>query len=114
MKNVNGVLFAAGISASAFINRQKKSARVSLTIVVPDCTDKLEEQLTANVVIDVYQATSHLQSVSISRTDGPKVTLPNKIEYLRNGSSKLADFFTSNKGMFTLHIHKDKGRENLS
>ena len=36
-----------------------------------------------------------------------------EIEYLHNGSSKLADFFTTSKRMFTLHIHKDKARVNL-
>jgi hypothetical protein len=45
---------------------------------------------------------------------GPKATLSKKIKYLCYGSSKQAHFFTSNKGMFTLRIHKDKARENLS
>ncbi len=59
--------------------------------------------------------TSHPLFISNKRMQGgPKVTYRKKIKYLCYGSSKRAHFFTSNKGMFTFHIHKDKAREDLS
>jgi len=42
-----------------------------------------------------------------------KVHYRETVEYFYYDWSKRADFFTNNNGMFTLHIYKDKARENL-
>jgi hypothetical protein len=66
--------------------------------------------------VDYYWSKSQLyESKVIQNTGWAKSHFTEKkIKYLCYGSSKRAHFFASNKGMFTLHIHKDKASENLS
>ncbi len=46
-------------------------------------------------------------------TGCPRNNLTKKIEYLRYGSSKRADFFTSDRGMYQVYIYKDMSMEIL-
>jgi hypothetical protein len=54
-----------------------------------------------------------MEKLKFNIQDGPQVTLPKKIEYIHYHSSKRADVFINNRGMFKLFIHKDMLIETL-
>ena len=68
-----------------------------------------------SITIDLNKKTLLVHRYGKNNTqDGAKLTLSKgKFEYLYLSSSKRADFFTKDSGMFTLQIHTDKISGNL-